>query len=353
GDAVLAFPGTLADADPQSDVRGLGAMLYALITDRWPLGSPAGGVTGTAAPLPTVGGLKPARRGPGGAPIEPRELRPEVPFEISAVAVRALEAKGGVRTAATVAHVLEQASVVDQKTDLIPVLRLGQRAAGAHGHSLADPEAEANGRSNRLMLIIAGLGLLAVLLLGLLGWWVANVVAGDGSGAPFDDKALGLTTSAAPPTDGSAPPAGVPVPAGEVSVFSPQGTADNVGSARLVLDNNPATVWPTDSYFQQFPALKSGLGLLVTLPAPSNLTGLWINSTSPGTEVEVRSAPAASSTLDQTRVIGSATLGNGVTQIPVESNQQSRYVLIWITALSSSGSQFQSTIADVGFTAAR
>src|SRR5690606_14884527 len=123
GDAVLAFPGTLADSDAQSDVRGLGAMLYALITARWPLR--AGGVTGSAA---TVGGLRLADFGPDGTPVEPRQIRPEVPFEISAVAVRSLEPNKGVRTAATVQHVLEQASVVDQKTDFIPVLRLGQRA---------------------------------------------------------------------------------------------------------------------------------------------------------------------------------------------------------------------------------
>ena len=47
GDAVLAFPGTLADSDAQSDVRGLGAMLYALITARWPIRT--GGVAGAAA----------------------------------------------------------------------------------------------------------------------------------------------------------------------------------------------------------------------------------------------------------------------------------------------------------------
>ncbi len=76
GDAVLAFPGTMADADPQSDVRGLGAMLYALITARWPIGNTAGGVSGTAAPRPTVGGMKLAEPGPDGAPVEPRVLRP-------------------------------------------------------------------------------------------------------------------------------------------------------------------------------------------------------------------------------------------------------------------------------------
>ena len=37
GDAVLAFPGTLAGDDRASDVRGLGAVLYALLLDRWPL----------------------------------------------------------------------------------------------------------------------------------------------------------------------------------------------------------------------------------------------------------------------------------------------------------------------------
>ena len=356
GDAVLAFPGTLADADPQSDVRGLGAMLYALITARWPLGTPSATVTGTAAPpSPTVGGLHLAKR-VNGAPVEPHDVRPEVPYEISAVAMRALETDRGVRTAATVAHVLEQAAVVDQRTDLIPALRLGQRAPGELARALTDPSVAATEkvRSRRMVMILVGLGILIVLLLGLVGWWLANALAGGSSDGGINDGALGLTTSATAPEEPGAPtaPVGVPVPATDVQVISPQGTPDDPTGAPYVLDDDPSTMWQTDVYFQQFPSLKNGVGLLATLPAPANLTNVWINSPSPGTQVEIRTAPNASPTLDQTQVIGTATLEDGLTQIPVRSTTPTTYVLIWITQLGGGGTQNQTMIADVGFTAA-
>lgn len=358
GDAVLAFPATLADADPQSDVRGLGAMLYALITARWPLGGTPAGVSGTAAAAGTrtVGGLRPADRNPDGSPVEPRSIRPEVPFEISAIAVRALQPNRGVRTAATVQHVLEQASVVNQKTDLIPALRLGQRSPGATGHSLTDPEqvAAERARSKRTLMMIGGLGSLAVLVLALLGWWVANFLAGGGS-QPLSEQNLGLTSTNAASADGSggAEAGAAPVQPSGVTVYSPQGTADNAGAAGQVLDNNPGTTWRTDNYLQPLPALKPGLGLMLTLPAPTKLSEVWINSPSAGTGVEIRSAASENPAFDQTQVIGNATLTSGVTKIPINSDQPVSQVLIWINKLASNGGgQNQSIIADVGITAA-
>lgn len=358
GDAVLAFPGTLADSDAQSDVRGLGAMLYALITARWPIRP--GGVSGSAA---TVGGLRLADFGPDGTPVEPRQIRPEVPFEISAVAVRSLESNKGVRTAATVQHVLEQASVVDQKTDFIPVLRLGQRAQPPGDDSLADPEllAQERERSQRMVWVMVGLGVLAALVVGVVIWWLVSIFAPGASDAPLDEQRnIGLTTNSTPAPTPAAPGAvpnnpvagGVPVPVTGVAVFSPQGTPDGVNSVNAVLDNDPATVWRTDQYFQQFPALKKGVGLMATLPSPAKLTNVSINSPTPGTSVEIRTSPTNSPTLDQTQLIGTAQLGAGVTEIPVSTNQSARYVLVWITGLGNTGNQFQSAIADLRFDAA-
>ncbi|RDI61535.1 putative peptidoglycan lipid II flippase [Nocardia pseudobrasiliensis] len=358
GDAVLAFPGTLSDSDAQSDVRGLGAMLYALITARWPIRS--GGVSGTAA---TVGGLRPADFGADGTPVEPRQIRPEVPFEISAVAVRSLESNKGVRTAATVQHVLEQASVVDQKTDFIPVLRLGQRASSAPDESLADPEllAAERERSQRMMWMLVGLGVLAALVVGVIIWWALSIFAPSSSEAPLDEqRKLGLTTAnVAPqePTAGgsssSAPAvAGAPVPVTGVSVFSPEGTPDGTGAVNAVIGGDPGKVWHTDQYFQQFPALKKGVGILATLGSPSKLSKVTITSPSPGTVVEIRTSPTASPTLDQTQLVGQATLADGATDIPVRADQPGRYVLVWITALANNGGQFQSSIANIRFEAA-
>ncbi|NMM90759.1 peptidoglycan biosynthesis protein MviN [Rhodococcus sp. SRB_17] len=349
GDAVLAFPATLAEADSTSDVRGLGAMLYALITARWPLAEPSAG---------PVGGLLPAGRDAAGRPIEVRVIRPEVPFDISAVATRALQSESGIRTAATVQHILDQASVVNDKTEMIPALRLGHRDPGMSGHALTDPEAiEAEKKkSTRMLAALTALGVFTVIVLILLGVWVASFLSGSSNDTPLSEQSFGLTSEASAPETTSSPApvvATLPVNASRVTVFSPQGTPDQPATAKNVIDGNPATEWSTDSYFQPFPSLKNGVGLMLTLADPAALKNVSITSDSPGTVVEIRSAPSADTTLDQTKEIGSGVLKSGVTEIPVTSDSAGQYVLIWITKLSTQSGQNQTSISDITFTAAR
>src|SRR6202021_1378420 len=95
GDVVLAYPATMPDANPEDDIRGIGASLYALLVNRWPL--PEFGVRS---------GLAPADRDASGLPVEPNNIDRDIPFQISAVAVRAVQEDGGIRSASTLLNLL-------------------------------------------------------------------------------------------------------------------------------------------------------------------------------------------------------------------------------------------------------
>ena len=132
-------------------------------------------------------------------------------------------------------------------------------------------------------------------------------------------------------------------------MFSPQGTPDSPASASLAIDGDPATAWSTDAYFDPFPSLKSGVGLLVTLEDAATLSSAKVTSESPGTVLEIRSAPSDSTSLDQTQVIGQATLGSGETEIPLDADGRTTHVLLWITGLSSDGGSNKSSISEIEF----
>ena len=108
GDVVLAYPATMPDANPQDDIRGIGAALYALLVNRWPL--PEHGVRS---------GLAPAERDSSGMPVEPTVVDRDIPFQISAVAVRAVQEDGGIRSASTLLNLLQQATAVADRTEVL------------------------------------------------------------------------------------------------------------------------------------------------------------------------------------------------------------------------------------------
>ncbi|HEX7661268.1 MAG TPA: hypothetical protein VF444_17485, partial [Pseudonocardiaceae bacterium] len=99
GVLTLAFPGAAPDAEARDDVRGLGALLYLLLT----------------------GSL------PGQPLVPPSSLRPELPRDLSLVTVLILDdtAVGSIRTAGVLLRVLDQTKHEDESTNPLPAIPSG------------------------------------------------------------------------------------------------------------------------------------------------------------------------------------------------------------------------------------
>lgn len=354
GDVALAFPATLPGATAADDVRGIGAALYALLVDRWPLPE-----TGTPS------GLRPAERGPTGEPVEPRAIDGSIPFQISAAAVRAIEPGGGISTASTLAHLLRQATAAAERTEHLPAAAAPptepvpavappaqhrDRARPRHAPTDPsspppdDPAPQAQRRRNLLIGLGVGAGVLAIALV-LLASFLGRIFGDVGGGLKGDQLGLTTTTSAAKEATG---PLVKPVAA---QVFSPQGGADAPDLAGLAIDGDPTTVWPTDTYTDPvpFPGFKNGVGLMLQLPEPTVVGGVTVAVSSTGTQVQIRSATSANpASLEATTLLtGPTLLKSGNNTIVVPSAQPTSYLLVWISTLGQTGGKSRTDISEI------
>lgn len=341
GDVALAFPATLDSATPEEDVRGIGAVLYALLLDRWPM--PERGV---------ASGLRPAETGPSGEPIEPSGVSAEIPFQISAAAVRAVQPDGGILSAPTFLNLLQQATVSVDRTDLVePVAAAAEPPAlAAQTPRRDDPEVQARRRRNLMIGIAAGAVVLVVALVALAS--VFGRFFGDVEPGLKGDQ-LGLKTI----TTGASAPVGPVVKPAAATVFSPQGGADAPDLAGLAIDGNPATVWPTDTYNDPvpFPGFKNGVGLMLQLPQPTVVGSVSVSVSSTGTQVQIRSATSSSpNTLEDTTALTQPTaLKTGANTIQVPNANPTSFLLVWISTLGQTNGKSRTDVSEITVHAAK
>lgn len=345
GDVVLAYPATMPDANPQDDIRGIGAALYALLVNRWPL--PESGARS---------GLAPADRDANALPLEPAVIDRDIPFQISAVAARSIQEDGGIRSASTLLNLLQQATAVADRTEVLGPI--AEHSIPSAPRRPAERGTENYSRRRRNILIGVGAGA-AVLLIALLV--LASVVSeifGD-VGNGLKGEQLGLnnpTSSAASDTPGSTAPSGGLVKPIRVSVFSPGGDADNPGDAGNAIDGNPATVWQTDTYSDPvpFPGFKNGVGLMLQLPSPTVVGVINLDISSTGTKVEIRSSASPNpSKLDDTTVLAPATaLKPGRNTIQVKASAPTSNLLVWISTLGTTDGKSRADISELTIQAA-
>jgi len=354
GEAVLAFPGVPAAATPQSDIQGLGAILYALLTGYWPLPPPPRTASTTEG---CIGGLPLAVRGPTGAVRAAHLLRPEVPSEISKIIDRALHPTGGVCTAAAVRTALQRVGTATEDTNTVPTRGDGHASAATTGRDPSRARRTRAGRftvaprSTKLALTLLAVIVVGLVLLGYVMTQAVSLLGGSGAVQLPSLSSPNATSSTpsptAPATPSPPPPATGPVTASTVTVFSPQGIPDNSATAARVIDGDPATTWSTDRYRNQFPTFKQGVGLLLTLAHTPTLSSIDIDSPSAGTIVEIRSATTATPTLSETTLLTTATLDLAHTTITLPTNQPVPYLLVWITHLAGRPGAYTSTIGEL------
>jgi putative peptidoglycan lipid II flippase len=345
GDVVLAYPATMPDANPQDDIRGIGAALYALLVNRWPL--PEHGVRS---------GLAPAHRDSSGLPVEPTVIDRDIPFQISAVAVRAVQEDGGIRSASTLLNLLQQATAVADRTEVLgpiddtPLVPSPREPAGREYANFA------RRRRNVLIGVGAGIAVIVVALL-VLASVVSKIFGNVGGGLNKDELGLnGPSSSTASSSAPSSAVAGSVVKPTKATVFSPDGDPDNPGTAGQAIDGDPSTAWATEVYTDAvpFPSFKLGEGLILQLPNPTVVGQVSIDTPSTGTKVEIRSASTPSpSKLEDTTVLAPAfTLKPGHNVIPVRAGAPTSNLLVWISTLGTTNGKSQAGFFEITVQAA-
>ncbi|GAA4687962.1 protein kinase family protein [Pseudonocardia yuanmonensis] len=345
GRAQVAFVLPRPGLTPEDDVRGLGAVLYTLLTSRWPLS----GSDAARAGLPSP------ERDEHGAPVPPSALRPGIPVELDAVCTAALGAHGAgpvvgrVHTAAAVHRMIGEVVLEDDRAALFPPEHDGVGAEPGDVWQAKTRKAAPQDPDRRRKLLI-GLGVLGAGVLVVLGYLGVQLGAMFGEpNAPAIVVGDSAAAGAPAPTAPGGPAVSVAVSGVSLEVYDRTGDRDNASDVERAVDGDPATSWATFTYKQQLPALKPGVGLMASFASVEQLSRLTVRSPSAGTVVEIRSAPSVDADLDETQLLTTETLGSGSTTISLADSQPTQHVLVWITKLGGGGDANVSQIDELTF----
>ena len=305
---------------PADDVRALGALLYALLTARWPgdtLDQPARGLSWAPSSEHGV--------------FSPRQVRAGLSRALDALVVGTLHPgrPGG------------PAPLTDA-----PALLAALEAVARDVHRDAPPGAPRDPGRLRRSAPWAAVGAV-LLLVGIVAYSLGLSV---GEVPPVDDGLSATPSATAPVAPGAPGPidlTGVPVRDFDPYGRPPQEQPDQVVNAH---DGEPSTAWATDLYrTDRFGGLKPGVGLLVDLSVPTALSEVDVDLTRAGAELQLRAADAVGTDESSLPVVARDASGQRVARLAVPAGTTARYWLVWITRLPPDSGQFRAGIKELRF----
>ncbi|MBU6215014.1 MAG: serine/threonine protein kinase [Acidobacteria bacterium] len=306
GTATYLAPEQLqqVDLDGRADLYSLGVVLYECVTGR----SPFDGDTAAAVALARL----------HTAPLDPRQVRADVPHHLAEVLMVALAMDPNDRfsTAADFRAALLGGSVH------VPGPPTGFESGAGPDHHGEDPESftasERGWLLPALMIVLVGAALT-----------VAGLLVRESRQEEVPTEPA--TTTPAQELE--------PLAIARVGTFDPQGSGtrgENDGDAPAVADGDPATGWQTELYDERgFFGAKTGVGVALVLESRSLVDRVRIQSGDDGWSGSVYVIDAESTdAIDLGRLTPSAEVQDVRGTIEVDTRgAPGRLVLLWITEL--------------------
>lgn len=344
---ALAFP-DLDAPEVDSDVHGIGCLLYATVTGRWPEG--------------LVDGMSPAPRA-NQRLLPPSQVVASVPASVDEICMRAIDprvsgewpAKRGRAPYGDLAVLTSALGAAEGIADGRG--RRGRRGSDASGNGVETiaPPLTPGQRALRGLgrIAVAAAALLVVGGIGVLGFQIASSSASPW-GTRANPAASGVLTEVGAAGAGSGDVAApgvvpgeiVPVEAMDHDPFGgdKQENPDLVGDA---IDNDANTAWVTDTYYSPNLDGKPGVGLILDLGAPQSVSAVRLELVGSGSDVQVMLSDTIEKKPSKWALLAGA---NGVsTAIDLRAPRPvtGRYVLIWFTRVPPQNGYYQGGLRDV------
>ncbi|MFJ4829645.1 protein kinase family protein [Streptomyces sp. NPDC088747] len=358
-----ALRGITSETPQRTDTEAIGALLYATLTHRWPYDNDAYGLSG----LPKDIGL-----------IAPDQVRAGVHRGLSELTMRALANDGATasrhETPCTTPEELVRAinempriRPPEPEFTAPPEYQRTSYQQGTYGRQTSHlgmggpssvPTLPSPLQSRTGTALKWAVSALLIAALGLGSWQLADALMEQGKS---EDTNRTQTTDTDDKSGGKVQ-AVKPLTIQDSAEYYPDGKPQHAGDVKLTYDKDSSTYWRTYSY-KGGPVLapfKQGVGIVYDLGSTQNLSAASIGLYYSGdhTTATLYAADSLSSSAPLTsmaKIATATTTGTGL-KISVKKPVETRYVVLWLTAVPQapadefSGSGYKQAITDVKFT---